>query len=35
MGELLELKEQAKLMNQYEVIFNLPCTNFGKIDFII
>ncbi|CAD8198362.1 unnamed protein product [Paramecium pentaurelia] len=35
MKELLDLKQQANLMNQYEIVFNLQQSNFGKIDFII
>ncbi|CAK81273.1 unnamed protein product (macronuclear) [Paramecium tetraurelia] len=35
MKELLDLKQQAVLMNQYETVFNLQQSNFGKIDFII
>ncbi|CAD8124635.1 unnamed protein product [Paramecium sonneborni] len=35
MKELQDLKQQSILMNQYETIFNLQQSNFGKIDFII
>lgn len=34
MKDIMELKASSELINEYEKIFNLPKTDFGKIDFI-